>query len=257
VAFFGAALKSNGGIMKVTGFFVLFAVISVFPVKAQERPKITVNGESIVYVKPDQIVVTFGIETRDLEIMNSKQKNNEILKKAIVATKELGIPDKNVQTDSLSIEPRYRNGYERDEFLGYFVRNTLVVTLTETGKIEDLLTKVLQAGVNYIHGVNFETTALRKYRDQARESALKAAKEKAEAMAHVLSQSVGSPLQISESGGAYYPTWSSWGYGRGASMGQNSVQFVQSGPTEITDTIALGKIAVRANVSAVFELTAK
>jgi len=243
--------------MKVTGFFVLFAVISVFPVKAQERPKITVNGESIVYVKPDQIVVTFGIETRDLEIMNSKQKNNEILKKAIVATKELGIPDKNVQTDSLSIEPRYRNGYERDEFLGYFVRNTLVVTLTETGKIEDLLTKVLQAGVNYIHGVNFETTALRKYRDQARESALKAAKEKAEAMAHVLSQSVGSPLQISESGGAYYPTWSSWGYGRGASMGQNSVQFVQSGPTEITDTIALGKIAVRANVSAVFELTAK
>ncbi len=64
--------------------------------------------------------------------------------------------------------------------------------------MEELVTKVLQAGVNYVHGIDFQTTEFKKYREQARNLALRAAKEKAEMMAGVLGQSAGAPIQINE-----------------------------------------------------------
>ena len=136
--------------MKAIAMIAIVIIISSCPVRAQQtqlydaRPKITVNGEAVVYVKPDKIVVTFGIETWDADIMTAKQKNNDILKKAIGAIKELGIPEKEIQTDHLSISPRYKDDYRKEDFLGYFVRNAFVVTLAETAKVEELATRVLR-----------------------------------------------------------------------------------------------------------------
>jgi uncharacterized protein YggE len=245
----------------ITTFLIVMAMCSIRAQQTQlfdDRPKITVNGAAVVKVQPDQILITFGIETWDKNIMAAKQKNNEIMKKAIVVIKESGIPDKNIQTDYLSIEPRYDNNYEKKNFIGYFVRNTFVVTLAETDKVENLVTGVLQSGVNYIHSFNFQTTEFKKYREQARELALIAAKEKAEKMAATLDQLIGNPIQISEGyGGAnwYYSSWNGWGYGSGSNyMSQNVMQNIDSGTGEISGTIALGKISIKANVNVVFEL---
>jgi uncharacterized protein YggE len=243
---------------------VLCVIMNTFPAFSQQmrssedRPVINVNGEAVVYAKPDKIIVAFGIETWDVDIMAAKEKNNEILRKTLTVIRDLGIPDKEIQTDHLSVEPRYKDNYRKEDFIGYFVRNSLVVTLDETEKIEELVTKALQAGTNYIHGVDFQTTEFKKYREQARELALKAAQEKAEKMAHVLGQSVGVPIRISENYTGlfrpYYSSWSGWGYGRGQAMSQNVVQNVQGGSNEISETIALGKISIRASVAVVFEL---
>lgn len=234
------------------------------PVRAQEaslldaRHKITVNGEAVVTVPPDKIVIRLGIETWDASITTAKQKNNDIMKKAIAAIKECGVPAQNIQTDHLSIEPRWEKEYQREHFLGYFVRNTLLVTLTQTDKVEDLVTNALNAGVNYIHGIDFETTEFKKYREEARTLALKAAKEKAEKMAAVMGQTVGWPLQITEGYGgspwSYYSSWGGWGYSRNPGMAQNTIQQMGGAGGEITDTIALGKISIRAGVSVTFEL---
>ena len=79
-----------------------------------DRPKITVTGEAVVNVKPDKIVITLGIETWDTEITVAKQANNDILKKTVAAVKESGVAEKDMQTDHLSIEPRWENGYRKD-----------------------------------------------------------------------------------------------------------------------------------------------
>jgi len=248
-----------------TGIAVaVLTIVTACPVMAQqarqpgERPKITVNGEAVVYAKPDKIAVALGIETWDLEIMAAKQKNNEILRKALATLKESEIPEKEIQTDHLSIAPRYDNDYKKENFLGYFVRNTLVVNLAETDKVENLITRVLQAGVNYIHGIDFQTTEFKKHRELARELALKAAKEKAEKMAGVLGQSVGAPIQINEGYGgspwSYYSSWYGWGYGRTQGMTQNAIQDVRGESGENSETISLGKISIRANVTVIFEL---
>ena len=139
------------------------------------------------------------------------------------------------------------------------MRNTFVVTLAEPDKVENLVTGVLQSGVNYIHNINFQTTEFKKYREQARDLALNAAKEKAEKMAGTLGQSIGDPIQISEGYGGsnfwYYSSWNGWGYGsRSNYMSQNVMQNIESGTGEISETIALGKISIKANVNVVFEL---
>lgn len=226
-----------------------------------DRPIITVNGEAVVNVQPDKIVVTLGIETWDKEVTAAKKKNNDILKKAMEAIQKLGIPEKEINTDQLSIEPRYETDYGKRDFIGFFVRNTFTVTLIETSKLETLITAILQSGVNYFHGIDFQTTEFKKYREQARDLALKAAKEKAEKMAGALGQSIGAPLQISEnyagSPWGYYSSWFGWGHGRGQGMSQNVAQNVQGGSGENSETVAFGKISIRANVSVTFELAKK
>ena len=236
----------------------LIVVIYVHPQQFNEHPIITVNGEAVVKVQPDQIIITFGIETWDKDIMIAKQKNNDAMQKAMKVIKESGVPDKEIQTDYLSIEPRYDDSYEKKDFIGYFVRNTFVVTLSNPEKVEELVSNVLQSGVNYIHGIDFQTSEFKKFREQARELALIAAKEKAENMASALGQSIGDPLQISEGYGGgdwwYYNSWSSWGYGRSNTMSQNVVQNIPSGSNNISESIALGKISIKASVSVTFEL---
>jgi uncharacterized protein len=248
--------------MKLVTPVLLFAISTACCAHAQnfdDRSKIIVTGDAVVYAMPDKIVITLGIETWDRDIIPAKQKNSDILKKAVKAIMECGVAEKDIQTDYLSIEPRWKNNFERDEFIGYFVRNTFVVTLNDTKKVEELITKVLQAGVTNIHGVDFQTTEFKKYRQQARELALKAAKEKAVAMAAELDQSIGAPLQINEnptgSGGFYYSSWWGGGWGsRGGGMAQNSIQDMSGNRGEISDTIALGKISIHANVTVTFKL---
>jgi len=237
---------------------ILTAICFVQAQQSDDRPQIMVNGEAVVKVQPDQIIITFGIETWDKDVMIAKQKNNEIMKKAMAVIKESEIPEKDIQTDYLSVEPRYDDDYEKKDFIGYFIRNTFVVTLSDPGKVEALVTSVLQAGVNYIHNINFQTTELKKYREQARDLALTAAREKAEKMAAALGQIIGDPIQISEGYGGYdwwyYNSWSGWGYGRSNMMSQNVVQNIPTNSDNISETIALGKISVKANVSVTFEL---
>lgn len=243
---------------------LLLAVLGAGAARAQQamydnRPKISVNGEALVYVRPDKIVVTFGTETWDQNIVTAKEKNDAIQKKAVAAFRKIGVPDKEIQTDHLSINPRFQgSSYSKEDFIGYFVRNTLVVTLNDTGQIEELVTQALQAGVTHVHGIQFETTEFKTYREQARELALKAAREKADKMAAVLGQTVGAPLQIGEGNNrSFYHSgwfWDWWGGSRRSAMYQNAVQNVDPGGGDGGESVALGKIAISANVSVTFEL---
>ena len=236
--------------------FMPVMVSAQAPPSTNETPKITVTGEALVKVVPDKVTILLGIETWNQDIQRAKQANNDILKKATVELKKLGIREKGIQTSHLSIEPRYKDSYRREGFIGYFVRNSVSVTLTEPDKVEQLITSVLTSGVTHIHGINFETTEFKKHRQQARKLALQAAKEKAENMAAVLGKSIGSPLEISEvkqySPWYYHGGW--WGYGRGQGMSQNVVQNAGGQASDISDTVALGMISIKGNVTVVFQL---
>jgi len=233
----------------------LFAQSSIPTGSYDARPKISVSGEAIVKVRPDQIVISLGVESSDTNITAAKTKTSDVVNATIASFKALGVKEKNIQTDYLSIEPRYKSDYRHEGFLGYFVRNNLVVTIDDPSKVEVIVGSAMESGMNYIDGVDFQTVELRKYRDQARELALKAAREKANAMAATLGQKVGSPIQITENQSPwwYYSSWSGWGYGRRDGMSQNTVQNAPSAAGE-SDSIALGQISVRANVNVTFEL---
>lgn len=241
---------------------LVLAAVTPFAAAAQlsstdpETPRITVTGEALVNVTPDKVSILLGIETWDKEMQEAKRQNNVILGKTKEALKKIGIEEKEIRTDHLSIEPRYKNDYRKENFIGYFVRNSIAVNLLEPSKIEELITSVLTSGVTHIHGINFETTEFKKHRETARRLALEAAREKGKKMADVLDRKIGDPIQISEvkqyRPWTYYGGW--WGYGRGQAMTQNVMQNTGGQASDLHETVALGKLAVRANVTVVFEL---
>jgi uncharacterized protein YggE len=216
--------------------------------------RITVNGAAQVMVVPDEVVLTLGVETWDLELAKARQENDEIVKQVFEVAEDMRIDSKYVQTDYISIEPRYQDSYTQKDFIGYFVRKNIVITLKDLDKFEELYGRALEAGVNYVHGVDFRTTELRKYRDQARALAIQAAQEKAVALASELDQEVGEPTMIQENYDNWWSGYSSWWGSYGAGAYQNVVQNSGQVQTETEDTLAPGQISVTASVTVAFEL---
>ena len=220
------------------------------------RRTITVSGEAVVRVEPDEVVIHFGIESHDKVIKTAQDENKEILNSAISIAAVKGIEKGKIKTEYLNIEPRWGDYYERKDFLGYIARNSFTVTLSDTSKFEDLTSAMLEAGVTQIHNVQFRTTEFKKYREQARSLALTAAKEKAIKMASELGSVVGDPIRINETnyGNWYWYNTGWWGGSRNSGMSQNVVQNMSSGSGGNSDGIALGKISVKGSVSVTFEI---
>jgi uncharacterized protein YggE len=225
-----------------------------------EEPKdqggtISVSGEAIVKVIPDEVIMTMGVETWHRELSVAKRRNDDRVSEVLWLAKKFGIENREIQTEYISIEPRYQDPYDRGVIEGYFVRKTIMVTLRDLEQFDPFLTAVTEAGVTHVHGIQFRTTELRKYRDQARALALQAASEKAGDMAAVLKAGIGTPQAVYED----HVGWYSWyGYGWWGSQygfaSQNVVQTVGGPSLETDSTLAAGQISVSAKVTVMFEL---
>ncbi|NIV29670.1 MAG: DUF541 domain-containing protein [Anaerolineae bacterium] len=227
------------------------------PAGAEETGQISVTGEAEIRVVPDEVILTLGVETWDKNMGIAKGQNDAIVARVVALADEHDIAPEHVQTDYVNIEPRYRNGYydERD-FVGYFVHKTMVITLRDLDKFEALLADALEAGVNYVHGIQFRTTELRRHRDEARALAIRAAQEKAEALAGELGQGVGDPKMIQEVQSGWWSGYNSWWGSRwGNGMTQNVIQEMGTGALTGDGSLAPGQINVTARVSVTFQLT--
>jgi uncharacterized protein YggE len=223
-----------------------------------EMPRtVTVTGEAEVRVVPDEVILTLGVETWDKNLERAKGENDRIVAQVLALAGEHGVPAEHVQTDYVSIDPRYRDGYyEERDFIGYFVRKNVVVTLRDLARFEPLLSDALEAGVNYVHGVEFRTTELRQHRDEARSLAIRAAREKAVALAGALNQDVGQPLTIQEEQAGWWSSYNVWwGSSWAAGASQNVIQELGGASYLADSAVAPGQINVNARVSVTFQLS--
>jgi len=218
------------------------------------QPLITVPGEAEVRVIPDEITLSLGVETSDKSLERSKSQNDERMKRVLALGPAIGIDPKHIQTGYIEIEPWYRT-YNQIESREYRVRRTIGITLKDTTKFESLLSQALESGVTHVHGIQFRTTELRKHRDVARAMAIKAAREKAVALAAELGQKVGKAFRISEYGSGWSSPYGWWG-SMGGNASSNAIQnSVGSGSASTSEgTLALGQITVTASVSVSFLL---
>jgi uncharacterized protein len=117
---------------------------------------------------------------------------------------------------------------------------------------------VLHAGANHIYGIEFSTSELRKYRDQSRALATKAAIEKANDLASAAGlKVVGKATSLttySYGRRSSYRLCCGYPYGN-TMMAQNAVQNVPAGSDLGSESsMALGKISVYASVTMTFQM---
>ena len=234
-------------IIMLLGVILLVSIGAGEPGQQATPRLITVTGQSEVNVVPDEVVITLGVETLDKKLSAAKTQNDASVKKILALAPQYQIEAKYVQTSQISISPRYQGGsWGGSNFIGYEVEKTIVFILKDVSKFEEFLSGVLEAGANSVQGIQFRTTELRKYKDQARAMAVKAAKEKAVAVSAELGQKIGKPHTIKEEELSYYNS--------GLSNSYNDLRDAGQGAEQSEGTIALGQISVKAKFTVSFEL---
>ena len=229
---------------------VLFVVPALALADAPLRRGITVGGDAEIKVVPDQVILTIAVETLDKDLLLAKKQNDERVKKVLAVATQFKVEPKHVQTEQIAIDPRYRTYSDKTTFEGYAVKKTIVICLKDLSRFEDVLTELLKAGTNSVPGIEFQSTELRKHRDQARLMATKAAREKAVAIAGELGAKVGKAVTIHEN--SYNSYGSRGGYSN--MMAQNASS-EGGGEADTSSTgFAPGQISIRASVTIDFDL---
>lgn len=230
--------------------FAAIVLAATVPARAEDPPRtITTSGDAVVYVVPDEVILSLGVETFAAKLDDAKRQNDERSATLVQAVKAGGVEERHIQTDTLELEIVYRGNRPSEGINGYIARRAYSVTLKDPKKLGALLDSVLRSGANQLNGIDYRTTSLRKHRDDARKMAIKAAKEKADALAAELDCAAGRPRTINEGYGGYNPYRS----GRGNAMAQNAMQS-SAGAGEGGETTPLGQIAVTAQVTVTFDL---
>ncbi|HEV2990134.1 MAG TPA: SIMPL domain-containing protein [Candidatus Angelobacter sp.] len=202
---------------------------------------VRVAGTAEVKVVPDRAVIELGVERQNASAAVAKQSADAVARRILESLHANGVDEKDIQTTYLSLRPQ-SNYHKGVRTASYFVaQQTLSVTVRDLSKLDTLLQGLIAAGGNRIDSVEYETSDLRKYRDQARELAVKAAREKAQAMAHALGQEIGKAQSIEEA-------TESRGYG----LANNYIE--EGGFTRKSPSTSAGQARISASVTVSFEL---
>jgi uncharacterized protein YggE len=230
------------------------------PAACDPSRSVQVSGVAVVNVTPDRALIKLGVQSNGRSAKEAQAKNSVTIKQVVKALKSLGIEEKDIATDWYTVEPLYED-YDSLHIKGYRIHNIVEITVRDVTKSNDAIVTAFQAGANHVVDVQFYTSELRKYRDQAREAAMKAAKEKAEALSTTAGADVSCILTITENTQSNFYGGGWWWYGYNSNqnmMAQNVIQNVSpsGGESSALDDgpLTTGQISVRAEVTASFGL---
>ncbi|ACA11478.1 SIMPL domain-containing protein [Xylella fastidiosa] len=200
---------------------------------------ISTEGES--KRTPDTANLSASVFTKDPSSNTAMSQNAERMSRVMAGIKAAGIPNKDVQTSSISLYPQYVYQEKLGQKLtGYQASNTInikVRDLTKLGKIIDILTT---NGVSQLNGPSFEIDQIESAYDEARLSALQKAQAQAKSYADRLGLKVRRVIDISES--------------RGGDSRPMKVMFTRAMKDNTETPISLGENSIGVSLNIKFEL---
>ena len=161
---------------------------------------INVFGSSLIRVEPDIASLTFSVSHL---AQHPKEAFNEVRSMAHnVRTylAQLSISEVSSSRISLSEERDFERVYgsNRHRLLGYSAEVSFNVLLRDLDRVEEVLSGIIDVGVNRISSVEFQTSHLKQIRAEARQRAVAAAYEKAEVYCQAASVKLGPVLHIED-----------------------------------------------------------
>ncbi len=222
-------------------FFLLVAIFATSMIYAQQIPSepiVLVQGEGVVKVVPDGVVIKSRIETEGADPQEVKRKNDEVVNAIIKYLKSEDISAKNIQTDYVNLNKNYN--YDNKNY-SYVANQAISIKLDDLSRYEEIISGLLEAGLNRIDGIEFKSSHIEKYKSEARKKAVLNARQKAEEYATALGQTIGKAITISElETNNYQPV-----YRMNEMMKSDSAE---------AETLAPGEMEITAKVSVGFEL---
>ncbi len=162
--------------------------------------RIQVTGTAQIAVEPDIATTQVGVQTFDGNAVEAVTLNNTNTAAVLAAFEALGIVPQDLQTRSFSISPQRAYAEDRpDSISGYWVSNTVDVTLRDLTKVGEVLQVAVDAGANSIYGLQFSVANPDSVEDLARTKAVEDARRRADTLAAAAGVSVGDVVSLRES----------------------------------------------------------
>ncbi len=178
---------------------------------ATDQPRtVSVTGVGQVQTKPDNATFTVGVQTQAKQASKALTQNSTQMQAVITALKNAGIPDANIQTQTVSLQPQYNqpNNAANNQLTGYIATNTVQVQVTNLDNLGELLDAAVQAGGNTIQNIQFEVSNPTELLTQARQAAFNDAKQKATQLAQLSGATLGPVSTINETSQSPQPFFS-------------------------------------------------
>jgi len=241
-------------------------VFSQFGALPQNQPhEIQVSGEGKAYLKPDVAMISFGVTSEATKSQDAVNKNNEKMNAVIAAIKSLGVEGKDIQTTLYNLTPLYdypvypvkgsagSMAPARDSvgvssaspiyvqggrvLSGYSLEQQVSVKIRNFDNINAILDKATFAGATNVGQLSFTVDDPEMARSQAREEAIKNAKEKLAIIAKQSGLRVGKLVNVSEGYNNYpQPMYASMAKDAGV---ESTAPQIQTGQMEISSSITL------------------
>jgi len=189
---------------------------------------------------PDVATLSAGVVTQAADANAALRANAEQMNRLMEAVREAGIAERDIRTSDLGVSPQYRRqeGQAR-EISGYEARNTVNLTVRDISALGGVIDALVAAGANQVYGPSFEIGDPETAQDEARRSALEAARSRAGLYADALGLRVRRIVSISEGGGFMPPR---------PMLAMRAMDAMESSP------VSPGESTVSVNLDVVFEL---
>ena len=209
------------------------------PAAAQDGPReplrtLDVSADATVRRAPDMAAIRLAVETHAPTAREASRGNASAMSAVIDRLRELGIPDRAVQTQSIDLSPRYRRGpgVEEPTIEGYQAVNRVAVRIDDIADVGRVVDAAIDAGANRVEGISFELSDPESAYHEAVEQAMAKARREAEVMAAALDETLGPAIRVS-TGGVRTPIPQMAGFARA----EAAATPVQPGELEVRATV--------------------
>ena len=169
---------------------------------AGTRLDVSATGE--VSRIPDVAIISAGVVTRQPTASAAIQENAARMERVLAALKRAGVPDRDVQTSSINLNPEYRYQENQPPQLnGYTASNQVSVRFRDIRNSGRILDALVAEGANQINGPTLTIDKPETALDEARTQALATGRARADFYARALGKRVVRLVSVSEGGGNY------------------------------------------------------
>ncbi|MEI6627463.1 MAG: SIMPL domain-containing protein, partial [bacterium] len=166
------------------------------------KNQIAFNGTGKVSATPDVAVINIGVISEKSTVTEAQKDNNTKMNKIMDTVKsQFKVEAKDIKTDNYSIQPRYDWSNNQSKIIGYTVSQNVEVKVRNFDNIGDILTNAGSLGANSVNGPQFTIDDPTELKVQARNLAIKQAKDKANELAKQLGVKLGSVVSFTEGSG--------------------------------------------------------
>ncbi len=237
--------------MKTLIVGVLFFVALVARGEGVKLPHVSVFGTAEIKVVPDEMIWSLSVESKGNEVELVAGAHDKKVATLLKFLKEQKIEDKKLRTSRIELSENlvYRDRNKVKE--GYIASTQVSFRLSDLEKYRTLWLGISKQADVSVKGVDFDSSQRIKYQNESRLKAVKAAKEKAQALAEALDSTIHEPLLIEEQGS------STFNLRNNSFMTNVNGGAIALGQGANWDSIALGTISVTTSVQVKFRISSK